>query len=194
MRYERAVFHYPAQIKPIEEQRLILEVGPGRGDFLFHLAETNPQASIVGIEIKGKRIDKLIRSIERRKLTNVCLIQDDVRCALPRNFTAESVDEIHILFPDPWPKKRHAKHRSTNLNFLHECLRVLKKGSTITFVTDHLPYAEDVVELFSQIPSFETCYKERIVTQTPDAFPTFFAQKWLAQGREITYQKYRRIR
>ena len=77
------VFIYPASCHPVDGKRLIVEVGPGRGDFLFHLAEKNPEAVIVGIEIKAKRVDKLIRRIERRGLKNVRIIQDDARDALP---------------------------------------------------------------------------------------------------------------
>lgn len=171
-----------------------MEVGPGRGDFLFHMAENNPHATVVGIEIKGKRVDKLIKRIEQRCLTNVRLIQDDVRSALPRFFPDKSVDEIHIHFPDPWPKKRHEKHRSMNLNFLQECLRILKVEGTVTFITDHRPYAEEVVELFTQLPDFENFYEDRLIVSMPSAFPSFFAQKWMAEGREIIYQKYCRSR
>lgn len=193
LHYERAAFYYPAGRPPFKGKRLIVEVGPGRGDFMFHLAESQPDAEVVGIEIKGKRVDKLIRRIERRDLKNVRLIQDDARAALPRNFASESVDEIHVHFPDPWPKKRHTKHRSMSYSFLRDCLRVLKIDSTITFITDHRPYAEAVLETFAKVPEFESCYDEPLMKDAPDAFPTFFAQKWIAEGREITCQKYRRI-
>ena len=192
--YERAAFHYPAGGLSLNGQRLIVEVGPGRGDFMFHLAETQPEDEIVGIEIKGKRVDKLIKRIERRGLGNVRLIQDDARVALPRNFEDGSVDEIHVHFPDPWPKKRHTKHRSMSGAFLKDCLKALKLGGTLTFITDHRPYAEAVRETFTDIPELESCYDEPLKRDAPDAFPTFFAQKWIAEGREITYQKYRRTR
>ena len=190
--YERAAFHYPAGGLSFRGERLVVEVGPGRGDFMFHIAETNPRDEIVGIEIKGKRIDKLIKRIERRSLRNVRLIQDDARAALPRNFDDGSVDEIHVHFPDPWPKKRHTKHRSMSYSFLKDCLKALKVDGTLTFITDHRPYAEAVLETFSEITEFESCYEGPLMSDAPDAFPTFFAQKWIAEGREITYQKYRR--
>jgi tRNA (guanine-N7-)-methyltransferase len=193
LHYERAAFYYPAGGLPLKCRRLIVEVGPGRGDFLFHLAESQPDAEIVGIEIKGKRVDKLIKRIERRELKNVRLIQDDARQALPRNFRDHSIDEIHVHFPDPWPKKRHTKHRSMSYTFLRDCLRVLKVEGTITFITDHRPYAEAVLETFAKVPEFQSCYDDPMKSNAPDAFPTFFAQKWIAEGREITYQKYRRV-
>ena len=191
--WRRATFVYPSAPRATEGERLIVEVGPGRGDFLFHLAESNPEARVVGIEIKGKRVDKLIKRTERRDLENVTIIQDDARSALPRHFAEGAIDEIHIHFPDPWPKKRHTKHRPINEEFLADCTKALKPSGTITFITDHLPYAEIAAELFVRTEGLAGCYRNTIETDVPGAFPTFFSEKWKSEGRRIYYQKYRRI-
>lgn len=185
-------FVYPAPFTPCQGQRIIVEVGPGRGDFLFHLARTNSQAKVVGIEIKRKRTDKLIRRIERFGFSNICLIQDDARQALPRFFPDGTVDEIHFNFPDPWPKKRHTKHRAVTRAFLEDCSRALKPGGTISIATDHEPYASEIAQSASQVAGLISCYPELIEVNTPQAYPTFFALKWQSQGRRITYQKYKR--
>ncbi len=188
------VFIYPACALPFDDAKLIVEVGPGRGDFLFHLAETNPEASVVGIEIKKKRVDKLIVRTEKRGRRNVCIIQDDAREALPRFFGEASIDEIHIMFPDPWPKRRHEKNRAVNAAFLDICGSRLKPDGLLYFTTDHREYAEGVARIFAQIPEYESCYPGGISKSCCDAFPTFFAQKWIAMGREIFYQRYKRAR
>ena len=190
--WQRAAFVYPSEPIQTEGERLIVEVGPGRGDFLFHLAESNPEAQVVGIEIKGKRVDKLIKRIERRGLGNVQIIQGDARDSLPRHFDDGTVDEVHIQFPDPWPKKRHTKHRPINDEFLTDCVRALKPAGTISFITDHLPYAEIAAELFVRTEGLEGYYRNTIETEIPDAFPTFFSEKWKSEGRRIYYQKYRK--
>lgn len=186
------VFIYPASCPLVDGKRLIVEVGPGRGDFLFHLAEKNPESVIVGIEIKAKRVDKLIRRIEHRGLKNVRIIQADARDALLSFFAKSSIDEIHILFPDPWPKRRHEKNRAVSETFLRDCLAALKPDGVINFVTDHAAYAEAAAAVFATIDGFESCYAERISTKSDNEFPTFFAQKWLSMGRKISYQRYRR--
>ena len=191
--YRRASFSYPASATPAAGARTIVEVGPGRGDFLFHLAEGSPEADVVGIEIKGKRVDKLIRRIERRGLANVTIIQDDARNAMYHHFSEASVDEIHIQFPDPWPKKRHEKHRPINADLLTDCTRALKTGGILSIVTDHLPYAELSSEMLARAEGLANCYGAPYVTDLADAFPTFFSEKWKAEGRRIYYQKYRRI-
>ena len=188
----RTPFVYPALFTPCQGQRIIVEVGPGRGDFLFHLARINPKAMVVGIEIKRKRTDKLIRRIERFGFSNICLIQDDARQALPRFFPEGTVDEIHFNFPDPWPKRRHTKHRALTRGFLKDCSRVLKPGGTISIATDHEPYASEIAQSASQVAGLISCHEELIVDKTPQAYPTFFALKWQSQGRRITYQRYRR--
>lgn len=181
---------YPASAEIGKSSRVIVEVGPGRGDFLFHLAEQNPDAQVVGIEIKRKRTDKLIQRVERRGLMNIIIIHDDVRLALPRFFGRESVDEIHINFPDPWPKRRHTKNRAVSAEFLAECARTLKAGGTLSFATDHLEYAADVSQCLSSISDLRNAFNERYLTDVDGAFPTFFAMKWREEGRGITYQKY----
>lgn len=183
-------FVYPANGQ--FNERIIVEVGPGRGDFLFHLAETNPDKSIVGIEIKRKRVDKLIDRIEKRGLKNVTIIQDDARCALPRFFGENSVDTIFINFPDPWPKRRHEKNRVLSRDFLQDCCSVLKFYGNLNITTDFQSYAETAANEIDAIPLLETCHPDVVKNQSDDAYPTLFAQKWINMGRTIYYQKYQR--
>ncbi len=192
--YRNPAVVYPAIPKPFASEHLIVEIGPGRGDFLFHLARLHSQAVVVGIEVKPRRVEKIIARLEKQGLTNVRMILADVRDVLPLFFHQENVDEIHIQFPDPWPKRRHSKHRAVQDALLLDCLRALKVNGTISFVTDHGPYAEEVAKRFREIPAYESVYSPVIITEKPDAFPTFFAQKWIAMGRTIHYQLYRRAR
>lgn len=180
----RNTYGYPASVLNLSNDRIIIEIGPGRGDFLFHLAETKRDTSVVGIEIKRKRVDKLILRTEKRNLNNVVLIQDDARHALPNFFKDLSVDEIHINFPDPWPKKRHAKNRAVSKEFLSECRRILKSGGLLSVTTDHESYAKEIALAFGVTEGLVP------TDEKSDAFPTFFAIKWQKEGRKIFYQRY----
>ncbi len=184
----RMPFLFPA--KPLDFERKIVEIGPGRGDFLFHLAETNPDALVIGIEIKRKRVDKLIQRTQKRGLANILIIQDDGRRALKRFIKYETVKSIHINFPDPWPKKRHGKNRLITQEFIEDCRRILKSDGLIYFTTDFEKYAYAVAEEFNKFKRFKQFYADQIRTQSDEAYPTLFAQKWIEMGRTIYYQKY----
>lgn len=183
-------FQHPAS--RFRSSRVIVEVGPGRGDFLFHLAEANADATVVGIEIKRRRVDKLIARTERRGLTNVCIVQDDARAALPRLFGEESIDAIHVLFPDPWPKKRHAKNRAVGTPFLRACRRALKIGGTIAIVTDSETYAAEVAACIDGVDGLAPCADDDPSGEA--VFPTLFAQKWRSEDRPFFLHHLRRTR
>ncbi|MFH1874802.1 MAG: tRNA (guanosine(46)-N7)-methyltransferase TrmB [Pseudomonadota bacterium] len=181
-------FIYPAM--PQEFSRKIVEIGPGRGDFLFHLAESSPDAQVIGIEIKHKRVDKLIARTEKRELKNIIIIQDDGRKALKRFIKDMAVETIHINFPDPWPKNRHEKNRLISQGFISDCHQALKSDGAIYFTTDFERYAQEVAEEFKEFRGFKSLYLNQISLESDEAYPTFFAQKWIEMGRTIYYQKY----
>lgn len=162
----------------------ILEIGPGRGDFLFHLAVENPERVICGIEIKGKRFDKLIARTEKRGLKNVRLVMADAGEALPELFSDGSILSIYINFPDPWPKRRHTKHRLLSHDFLTECSRVLTTSGTLNITTDSEDYAKVT---YANLQKVEMLGADslKFMINPPDTFPTFFCEKWKREGRTI---------
>lgn len=184
-------FCFPAALAVCErEVSWIAEIGPGRGDFLFHLAEQHPGAIVCGIEIKRKRFEKLVARREKRALYNVQLVLGDARTVLP--LLVGPIDRIYIQFPDPWPKRRHAKHRLLDAEFLAHCDHRLRPGGELWFVTDHQPYAETVAALVRQATPWHAVFAAPVVTECPEAYPTFFAEKWRNEGRTIYYQRYRK--
>ena len=125
---------YP--LKPDPFMADVLEIGPGRGDFLLSQAENSPEQRFVAIELGKRRYFKLIRRIERRALKNASLICGDARLVLPRFVPDASIGAIVVLFPDPWPKRRHAFHRLLQPPFLLELARALKPGGNLFLRSD----------------------------------------------------------
>lgn len=164
-----------------------LEIGPGRGDFLFHLAVENPLATVVGVEYKRKRYDKLVRRVEDRALANIRLYLGDARAVLPDEFEDEAFDKIFILFSDPWPKRRHAKHRLFQDRFVEELLRVLKPGGRIYIAHDDPRYLSQIRGVFSGFLASFVFSEEGI------DFQTFYADKWLKEGRKLRSFSYIKI-
>lgn len=169
-------------------KRRIIEIGPGRGDFLFHLAETNKTALVIAVELRSKRYFKLIDRTIKRKAGNVLLIQADGRETIASFFKPKSIDEIHINFPDPWPKKKHSKNRLISKELLANCAKILKTGGGLNIVTDSKAYAESIK---TSSLSLESVLKE----ENPDSgvFPSFFAQKWKNEGRNFYIFKWSKI-
>ncbi|MBI2067279.1 MAG: hypothetical protein HYW02_01580 [Deltaproteobacteria bacterium] len=162
----------------------ILEIGPGRGDFLISLAQNNPLKQIAAIEYKRKRFEKLLRRLE--PYPNVSVLFGDARIVVPEKFQEEVFDEVYILYSDPWPKRRHAKHRLFQTPFLKDLHRSLKAGGSVFVATDDSQYKNQIQEVFAELPEF--------LLKTADAslFPTFYAEKWSREGRSLQAMAYKK--
>lgn len=165
-------------------KRVIVEIGPGRGDFLFHLALENPEALIIGIEIKRRRTVQLLRRIERKALTNIVLLHADAREAVPLLFSERSIDTMYIHFPDPWPKRRHAHYRLMTSRFIRACAASLKDGGFLSFATDVADYAEATDRAIQHVGLMRHALFP--------LFPSLFAKKWQGEDKTIHHFCYQR--
>ncbi|HHN65990.1 MAG TPA: tRNA (guanosine(46)-N7)-methyltransferase TrmB [Nitrospirae bacterium] len=167
------------------EAPLHVEVGFGTGEFLYNMARRHGDINFIGIELYLSGVVKLIRRMvdydnKRRPLPeNIRLIIKDTREALKEQFGDESIDCIYILFPDPWPKKRHHKRRLINSEFVSLLKRKLKKGGVAVVATDHIGYAETIEETF-----IEQGFLKRDCG-IPEVYETKYARKALRDGRKI---------
>src|SRR5690606_12868108 len=93
------------------ERPLIVEIGFGNADYLIALAKANPECNVIGFEIASQSLDKAERKIKSEKLSNVLAIFSTGETALNHLFTPASIRQIHINYPDPWFKSRHAGRR-----------------------------------------------------------------------------------
>jgi tRNA (guanine-N7-)-methyltransferase len=124
--------------------RFVWEVGCGHGHFLAAYAKAHPDQSCIGIDITSDRIARAERKRERARLGNLRFIRadaDDFIAAVPERARFTS---IFILFPDPWPKRRHHKNRVVRPLFLTAAAARSEKGAELYFRTDHEPYFRDV--------------------------------------------------
>lgn len=119
---------------------LVLEIGSGHGHFLTRYAEAFPQNLCLGVDLISDRIRRARRKAERAKLTNCHFIQAEAReliDALPDSVTFA---EVWVLFPDPWPKKRHHKNRLLQPAFFETLAHRAGEGARLYFRTDHGEY------------------------------------------------------
>ena len=159
------------------ETILELEIGFGYGDLLVQLAQKYRERNFVGLELKWASIQKALRNITQAKAHNIRLIQADARVALDRLFPLQSLHRVYALFPDPWPKKRHAKHRLFSHTFLRLLNSRLVSGGQVRIITDFQPYLNWILE---QAPGtgFEA-YCKSIAPR----FGTKYERKWHENGQ-----------
>lgn len=168
-----------------------MEIGPGRGDLLLTLAAQNPHLKYVAIEIGKKRYFKLIERIKKRKLENIILLCGDARVALKRYFDPATFKKIFVLFPDPWPKKRHAFRRLLSREWIDVMLHLLKPDSELITATDVPWYAEWVFEnltSFTQLTN--TLSPARFLPELADLPETYFQKKWRDMGLNLHFMKH----
>ncbi len=130
-------------------QKVIMEIGFGMGEATAIIAKNHPNNAYIALDVHPPGIGKLIGRIVENDLKNLRVIEDDVHIVLPHMFEDESLDAIHLYFPDPWPKKKHNKRRIVNEGFLSLIHPKLKKGGYIHIATDWVPYAISMQEVFA---------------------------------------------
>jgi len=120
-------------------ERMVLEVGFGAGEHLAAMAKAEPEAGFIGCEPFINGVARLLSRIEEDRLENVRIWPDDARPlidALPDAF----FDRAYVLFPDPWPKRRHRERRFVGPGNLPRLARVIKPGGLLCMASDHPDY------------------------------------------------------
>ncbi|MCH9782080.1 MAG: tRNA (guanosine(46)-N7)-methyltransferase TrmB [Betaproteobacteria bacterium] len=131
-----------------KEKRSILEIGFGMGDTTAEIAKRVPQNNYIGIEVHSPGVGSLINKIKAYNLNNLRIIQHDAVEVVENMFANESLDAVHIFFPDPWHKKRHNKRRLIRAEFLRKVATKLKKNAYLHIATDWEDYALWIIEEF----------------------------------------------
>jgi tRNA (guanine-N7-)-methyltransferase len=178
---------------PIEidtEKPLHLEIGFGAGEHLAGQAERNPDINYIGCEAFLNGIVALLQHIQSKALQNIRIYADDARPLLAR-LPEESIDRIYILFPDPWPKKRHHKRRLVSQPILEALARLTKPGSELRIATDDDSYAQWIEETLANQTYFEGPINN-IDEEPADWVPTRYQAR--AQRLGNTCRFYRMIR
>jgi tRNA (guanine-N7-)-methyltransferase len=129
--------------------KVIMEIGFGMGEATAIIAKNHPNNGYIAVDVHPPGIGKLLARIVENDLTNLKVIEEDVHVVLQHMIKDESLDGIHLFFPDPWPKKKHNKRRIVNQAFLSLIHPKIKKGGFIHIATDWVPYAVNIQEVFA---------------------------------------------
>jgi len=132
-----------------------IEIGFGNGDNLLALAAAHPARDFLGVEVHRPGVGRLLLGLEERRLANVRVICHDAVEVFERQIAPQSVHEILILFPDPWPKKRHHKRRLIQRPFAELAVSRLTHGGVLRLATDWQPYALEMLATLMATPGLE---------------------------------------
>ena len=134
--------------------RFVWEVGSGHGHFLAAYAAAHPEDICVGIDIASDRIARAERKRERAQLANLHFVRADAADFLASMPEGARFAAIFVLFPDPWPKRRHNKNRIMKPEFLAAAASRAEKGTPLYFRTDHEPYFREADATVSAHPDW----------------------------------------
>ena len=158
-----------------------VDLGCGDGSLLAALAEQHPERNFVGVERLVGRVRSACLKVALRGLTNARVLSVDIRDAVQQLLPAESVDWFHLLFPDPWPKRRHHRRRVVTAQFLDAIATALVTGGTFHVATDQADYFAQIVRLARGTPRLELTADDSFKPQPV----TTFEKRFRAAGVEI---------
>ena len=146
---------------PASSRIVHLEIGCGSGRYLIEWAHDNPKNSFIGIELRYKRLVLAAKKIKKQTISNIILMREHGEF-IDEYFPHNSINCMHINFPDPWSKKARRKHRILSADFLTKMHPYFRSRGELRFKTDHLEYFETVTEILQKLENY------KIVEHTSD--------------------------
>jgi tRNA (guanine-N7-)-methyltransferase len=182
-----------AKLFPQPMREVFLEIGYGGGEHLVQRAGENRDVGFIGCEVFINGVARMLGQIAEHHLANVRLWDDDAKPLLDW-LPEASLDRAYLLYPDPWPKRRHRKRRFLNEDMLPKLARVLKPGAELRFATDIDDYAAFALARIARSADFEWTAQCQADWLTPweGWRSTRYEVKALREGRRGAYFTFRR--
>ncbi|MEO5721805.1 MAG: tRNA (guanosine(46)-N7)-methyltransferase TrmB [Chthoniobacterales bacterium] len=165
-----------ARTAPLE-----VDLGCGDGNFLAALAVQHPDRNFLGVERMLGRVRASCRKMGDAEIPNARVLQADIMETLRTLLPPRSVDVCHLLFSDPWPKRRHHERRVFSEEFLRAVADVLAPGGLLRVATDHVDYFAAMERIWLRVPMLVACPE----AESEIAFTTTFENRFRADGLKI---------
>ena len=172
----------PAQLFP-QSQPLEVELGSGDGSFLVAYAKLHPERNFIGVERLLGRIRKTDRKGRRAGLTNLRGVRIESTYFLEYLLPAHAAAAIHVYFPDPWPKRKHRRHRLINERFTELARRALAPGGVVYLRTDDADYFAQMTAVFAASPHFHAVETPAELSAVTTDFERGFNTQGIATNR-----------
>jgi len=171
----------------------VLEIGFGNGENLIALAAAHPERDFLGIEVHRPGVGRILLALEARALTNVRVICHDAVEVLEQQIAPQWLQEILILFPDPWPKKRHHKRRLIQRPFAELLAGRLTRGGLLRLATDWQPYALEMLAALAAVAGLHNLAADgAFIARPPERAPTRFERRGERLGHAVWDLGFRR--
>jgi tRNA (guanine-N7-)-methyltransferase len=168
-------------------QPLEVELGCGDASFLVEFARRNPERNFIGVERLLGRIQKLDRKGRRAGLANLRGVRIESSYFLQYLLPPHSASALHVYFPDPWPKKKHRRHRLINENFPALARAALVAGGAVYLRTDDTDYFQQMMDVFAARQDFQKIETPVELVELPTDFERDFNSKGI-QTLRAAYQ------
>ena len=170
---------------------LNLEIGIGNGEFIAKYAGEKPDENWLGVEVFKKIFKLAEKRANKVETDNIRIIQFDAALIL-RLMEDESLSNVYVNFPDPWPKKKHKRRRLLKPEFMQIIVSKLKKGGLMQIATDHDDYADEINENLKEVTGIASIYETSFVRHVDDYFPTKYFRKFVSSDGAYFF-RYKRI-
>ena len=174
--------------------KIVLELGCGKGEYIIYLAKKNPDKNFIGVDIKGARFWRGAKTAIEEKISNVVFIRSQIEL-ITNLFDKDEISEIWITFPDPQIKFQRTKHRILNPKFLLKYQLILQNHGIVHLKTDSEFLHGYLLGLLSNmncsiVYSSHDVYKYMNVPDEVLAVKTFYEKKYLLKNKPITYLQF----
>ncbi|MFT3906421.1 MAG: tRNA (guanosine(46)-N7)-methyltransferase TrmB [Steroidobacteraceae bacterium] len=171
-----------------------LEIGFGDGEHLAARAAAEPERNFIGVEVHRPGVGHLLLAAAQGELRNVRIIAHDAVEVLNAQIAPGSLDEVQLLFADPWPKKRHHKRRIVQPPFVALLASRLRPGGRLHLATDWVPYAEHMLAVLEAEPALRNSAGSRRWAEQPETrAATRFERRGTRLGHEVRELLFERV-
>ena len=163
----------------------MLEIGFGMGEATAQIAVGMPDTNFLCCEVHTPGVGALLKRIEEQRLTNIRIVQHDAVEVIDHMLSSNSLDGVHIFFPDPWHKKKHNKRRLIQAPLVAKLAARLRPGGYLHCATDWQPYAEQILAVLSAEPLLQNTSPDGYAPK-PDYRPlTKFERRGIKLGHGV---------
>jgi tRNA (guanine-N7-)-methyltransferase len=175
----------------LESQPINVEYCSGNGEWILNKAQKYPFINWIAVEFRFERARKIWVKAHNLDLKNVFVVFGEASCFTKNYLPENSISNTFVNFPDPWPKKRHEKHRLITTEFMKELSSVVVKTGRATFVTDDDFTQELMVTSALSSEKWKSLFKfPHYTNHLEDYGGSYFDALWRAKGREIKYLQF----